>query len=50
MDSTLALGAARDALPHVESLIYATASRDGATLCMHDGHFKDLPGVKYLAK
>jgi hypothetical protein len=34
MDSTLALGAARDALPHVESLIYATASRDGATLCM----------------
>lgn len=50
LDSTLALDAARYPLPLADSLIYATALRHGATLWTQDEHFKDLPGVKYLAK
>jgi len=50
VDSALALDAARYPLPLVDSLIYATALRHGATLWTHDEHFKDLPSVKYLAK
>jgi predicted nucleic acid-binding protein len=50
LDSTLALNAARYALPLADSLIYATAQRHGATLWTQDVHFKDLPGVKYWAK
>ena len=50
VDSALALDAARYALPLADSLIYATALRHGATLWTQDEHFKDLPGVRYLAK
>ena len=50
VDSALALDAARYALPLADSLIYATALRHGAALWTQDEHFKDLPGVKYLAK
>ena len=50
VDSALALDAARYPLPLADSLIYATALRHGATLWTQDEHFKDLPGVKYLAK
>ena len=50
LDSALALDAARYALPLANSLIYATTLRHGATLWTQDEHFKDLPGVKYLAK
>lgn len=50
LDSALALDAARYPLPLADSLIYATALRHGATLWTQDEHFKDLPGVKYLAK
>ncbi len=50
VDSALALDAARYPLPLADSLIYATALRHGATLWTQDEHFKDLPGVRYLAK
>ncbi|MBL9188259.1 MAG: type II toxin-antitoxin system VapC family toxin [Opitutaceae bacterium] len=50
VDAALALDAARYALPLADSLIYATALRHGATLWTQDEHFKDLPGVRYLAK
>ena len=50
LDLALALDAARHALPLAESLICATASRDGATVWTQDEHSKDLPGVKYWAK
>lgn len=50
LDSALALDAARHPLPLADSLIYATALRHRATLWTQDEHFKDLPGVKYLAK
>ncbi|MDP3069234.1 MAG: type II toxin-antitoxin system VapC family toxin [Opitutaceae bacterium] len=50
VDAALALDAARYDLPLADSLIYATALRHGATLWTQDEHFKDLPGVRYLAK
>ena len=34
-------------LPMADSLIYATARANGATLWTQDDHFSDLPGVKY---
>jgi len=45
-----ALDTARYPLPLADSLIYATALRHGATLWTQDEHFKDLSGVRYLAK
>jgi len=34
-------------LPMADSLIYATARANCATLWTQDDHFRDLPGVKY---
>ena len=50
LDSSLALDAARHALPLADSLIYATALHHRATLWTQDEHFKDLPNVRYFAK
>lgn len=50
LDSSLALEAARHALPLADSIIYATALRHGATLWTQDGHFEGLEGVRYLGK
>lgn len=50
LDSSLALEAARHALPLADSIIYATALRYGATLWTQDGHFENMPGVRYFAK
>jgi toxin FitB len=35
-------------LPMADSLIYATARSNSATLWTQDDHFKNLPGVKYI--
>jgi toxin FitB len=37
-------------LPMADSLILATAQVHDATLWTQDEHFKDLPGVKFIAK
>ena len=50
LDLTLALDAARHALPLADSLIYAVAVRHGATLWTQDEHFNGLPGVHYFPK
>jgi len=50
LDTTLAREAARLSLPLADSLIYATAMRNGATLWTQDEHFKALPGVRYFPK
>ncbi len=50
LDRALALEAMRYALPMADSLIYATAMRHGATLWTQDGHFKDLPQVRFFPK
>lgn len=50
LDSSLALDAARHALPLADSVIYATALHHRATLWTQDEHFKDLPNVRYFAK
>lgn len=47
---SLALHAARYALPLADSLIYATATTSGATLWTQDEHFKGLPNVRYFPK
>ena len=53
LDADLAIGAARlgqaFGLPLADSLIYATARRDGAELWTHDEHFRGLPGVCFIA-
>lgn len=46
----LALSAAATGLPMADSLIYATAQLQGATLWTQDAHFETLPGVKFFAK
>lgn len=50
LDCSLAMEAARHALPLADSIIYATALRHQATLWTQDEHFKDLPGVRYFPK
>lgn len=50
LDTTLAREAARLSLPLADSLIYATAMRNGATLWTQDEQFKALPGVRYFPK
>lgn len=50
VDGTLALEAARHPLPLADSLIYATALRYDAQLWTQDGHFQNLPGVRYFQK
>ncbi len=48
--TSLAMEAARHALPLADSLIYATALRCNAELWTQDEHFKDLPRVRYFPK
>lgn len=48
LDGSLALEAARHALPLADSLIYATARRHQAVLWTQDEHFKNLPHVCYF--
>ncbi len=43
-----ALISLRHKLPMADSLIYATAKAQGATLWTQDEHFRGLPGVKYI--
>ena len=54
LDGPLALEAARLSvelgLPMADSVIYATARSNGATLWTQDADFADLPGVRYLPK
>lgn len=50
LDLTLALSAAANGLPITDSLIYATAQSQGATLWTQDMHFEGLPGVKFFKK
>lgn len=50
LDVALALEAARQPLALADSLIYATALLNHATLWTQDHHFKDLPNVRYFAK
>jgi predicted nucleic acid-binding protein len=40
----------RHKLPMADSIIYATAQANEATLWTQDEHFKDLPGVKFIGK
>jgi toxin FitB len=53
LDATLALEAARlgpaSGLPCADSIIYATALHHGAELWTHDAHFRELPGVRFIA-
>ena len=46
----LALNAAATGLPLADSLIYATAQMQGATLWTQDAHFQGLAGVKFYGK
>ena len=50
VDLPLALAAAVNGLPLVDSLIYATAQLHHAELWTRDSHFEGLPGVRYFAK
>ena len=50
LDCALALEAARHPLPLADSIIYATAMRNEATLWTQDEHFKDLPKVRYFPR
>lgn len=50
VDFALALEAARHPLPLADSIIYATAMRQQATLWTQDEHFKNLPNVRYFPK
>jgi len=54
IDESLALSAARLSaelkLPMADSLILATARANNALLWTQDEHFRDLDGVKYIAK
>ena len=52
LDVTLAAAATflgeRTALPCADSIIYATAQPRGAEVWTHDGHFRGLPGVRFV--
>ena len=50
VDAQMALDASRFDLPLADSLIYATAQREGALLWTQDEDFRTLPGVKYFKK
>ncbi len=50
VDAQMALDASRFDLPLADSLIYATAQREGALLWTQDEDFRALPGVKYFKK
>ena len=50
LDTALAMEAARYTLPLADSIIYATAILNAATLWTQDEHFKDLPQVRYFPK
>jgi len=50
VDAALCLEASINGLPFADSLIYATAQSQGATLWTQDAHFDGLPGVKYFPK
>lgn len=50
LDASLAMEAARHALPMADSLIYATTLHLNATLWTQDAHFQGLPRVKFFAK
>ena len=50
LDQSLAMEAARYALPLADSIIYATAMDRGATLWTQDDHFRELPNVRYYPK
>ena len=50
LDQSLALEAARYALPLADSIIYATAMNLEATLWTQDDHFRELPNVRYFPK
>jgi predicted nucleic acid-binding protein len=53
LDAAVALEAARLgpawALPCADSVIYATALRHDAEVWTHDAHFRELPGVRFIA-
>ena len=49
-DLTLSRAAIAYALPLADSLIYATAQANGATLWTQDQHFEGLAGVQYFPK
>ncbi|MBI2310909.1 MAG: type II toxin-antitoxin system VapC family toxin [Betaproteobacteria bacterium] len=54
LTTEIALAAAELALKHrlsaADAIVYATARRFQAEFITSDGHFKDLPDVRYLAK
>ena len=50
LDGSLAIEAGRLPLPLADNIIYTTAMQHEATLWTQDEHFKDLPGVRFLAK
>ncbi len=50
LDLSLALEAARYALPFADSIIYATAIRFDAMLWTQDEDFEKLTGVRYFAR
>ena len=50
IDLSLALDAAVNGLPIADSLVYATARRNGAELWSQDADFEGLAGVRYFAK
>jgi predicted nucleic acid-binding protein len=54
LDSDLALASARLArqhrLPTADSIVYASAQSQGATVWTQDEDFRDLPGVRYFPK
>ena len=54
LDASIALSAARLSitlsLPMADSVILATARAFGATLWTQDEHFKDVEGVRFVAK
>ncbi len=54
LDTTIALSAAEISSKHklatADAIIYATALLYGAEVITCDAHFKDLPGVMFVAK
>jgi len=50
VDWAIAVAAGGSGLPMADSLIYATAQAQSATVWTQDAHFDGLPGVRYFAK